>query len=72
MIKGRCWCPFFCKSISKSSWGRKPNEKQGPKAHQEDQWAREVQKNKCKGKQSIAKCKSTVDYRSAAEYRSTA
>ena len=42
--------PIFCKFIPKSPYGGKPNEKQGPKAHQEDQGAREVQRKKCKGK----------------------
>ena len=42
------------------------------KIHQEDQRARKVQRKKCKGKQSIAKCKSTAEYRSAAKYKSAA
>ena len=40
----------FCESVSKNPYGGKPNEKQGPKACQEDQRAREVQRKKCKGK----------------------
>ena len=34
----------FCESISKSSWGRKPNKNQGPKAHQENRRVRKVQR----------------------------
>ena len=34
----------FCEFISKSSWGRKPNKNRSPKAHQEDQKARKVQR----------------------------
>ena len=64
-----CWCPFF-ESVPKSPYEGKPNEKQGPKTHQEDRRARKVQRNKCKWKQSAAKRKSVVEYRSAAEYRS--
>ena len=45
-----------------------PNEKQGPKAHQEDQRARKVQRKKCKGKQSATECKSAAEYRSTTEY----
>ena len=33
----------FCESVSKSPYGGKPNEKQDPKACQEDQRAREIQ-----------------------------
>ena len=48
--------------------GRKPNEKQGSKACQEDQRAREVQRNKCKGKGSAVEYKSAAEYKSTAEY----
>ena len=72
----------FCKSVSKSPWERKPNKKQGskahtggkpnekqsPKTHQEDRRARNVHKKKCKGKWYAAECWSTAEYRSAAEY----
>ena len=47
----------------------KAHEEENPmksKAHQEDQRAREFQRKKCKEKQSIAKRKSTAEYRSAA------
>ena len=54
----------------KSPYRGKPNEKQGPKTHQEDRRASKVQRKKCKGKQSTAKCKSTAEYRSATEYKS--
>ena len=60
----------FCESISKNPWGRKPNEKQGLKTHQEDWRARNVQRKKCKGEQSTAKRKSAAEYISAVEYRS--
>ena len=50
----------------KSAYGGKPNEKQSPKAHQEDQ------RKKCKGKWSAVECKSATEYKSAAEYRSAA
>ena len=49
--------PIFCKSIPKSPYGGKPNEKQGLKVHQEDQRARKVQIKKCKGKRSTAEYK---------------
>ena len=39
-----------------------PNEKQGPKACQEDQRAREVQRKKCKGKGFAAKYKSAAEW----------
>ena len=52
----------FCEFVSKNPYGGKPNEKQGPKACQEDQRAREVQRKKCKGKESA------VEYRFVAEY----
>ena len=55
----------FCESVSKSPYGGKPNEKQDPKACQEDQRAIEIQRNKCKEKQS------TTEYRSIAEYSSS-
>ena len=50
----------------KTPYRGKPNEKQGPRAYQEDQRAREVQRKKCKGKGS------TVEYKFAAEYNSLA
>ena len=53
-------------------WGRKPNEKQGPKACQEDQRAREVQRKKCKGKGSATEYKSAAEYKSTAKYSSLA
>ena len=55
----------FCEFVSKSPYGGKPNEKQDLKACQEDQRAREVQRKKCKGKQSTEKCKSAAEYRYA-------
>ena len=39
-----CWCPFF-ESMSKVPYGGKPNEKQGPKAYQEDQIGNNPQKD---------------------------
>ena len=36
----------FYKSVPKGSWGRKPNEQQGPKTHQEDRRARNFQRKK--------------------------
>ena len=54
--------PIFCKSIPKSPYGGKPNEKQGPKAHQEDQGAREVQRKKCKGKRFAAEYSSLAEW----------
>ena len=53
-------------------YGGKPNEKQRPKAHQEDQRARKVQRKKCKRKRSAAECKSAAKYRSTIEYSSLA
>ena len=58
----------FCESVSKNPYGGKPNEKQGLKPCQEDQRAREVQRNKCKGKGSAAEYKSAVEYKSTTEY----
>ena len=58
----------FCESVSKNPYGGKPNEKQGPKACQEDQRAREVQRKKCKGKGSAAEYKSAAEYSSLAEW----
>ena len=49
-------------------WGRKSNEKQGPKTHQEDRRARKVQRKKWKGKGSAAEYKSVVEYSSLAEW----
>ena len=66
-----CWWPCF-ESVPKSPYGGKPNEKQGPKTHQEDQRARKVQKKNCKGKRSTAKRRSIADYKSVVEYRSAA
>ena len=54
--QARCWCPFF-EYMPKGPYRGKPNEKQGPKTHQEDWRARKVQRNKCKWKQSTAKRK---------------
>ena len=48
--------------------GGKPNEKQGPKTHQEDRRARKVQRKKCKGKESVAKYKFAAKYSSLAEW----
>ena len=62
----------FCESVSKNPYEGKPNEKQGPKAYQENQRAREVQRKKCKGKESVAEYKSAIEYKSAAEYNSLA
>ena len=56
--------------MPKGPYRGKPNEKQGPKTHQEDWRARKVQRNKCKWKQSTAKRKSAAEYRSVVEYRS--
>ena len=56
--------------MPKVPYGGKPNEKQGPKTHQEDRRARKVQRKKCKGKGSAAKYKSAVEYKSATEYSS--
>ena len=50
-------------------WGKKPNEKQDLKTHQEDWRVRKVQRKKYKGKQYTAKRKSAAEYRSVAEYR---
>ena len=60
----------FCKFVSKSPYGGKPNEKQDPKACQQDQRAREVQRKKCKEKQSAAEYKFVAEYRFVAEYSS--
>ena len=54
--------PIFCKFVPKNPYGGKPNEKQSPKAHQEDQGAREVQIKKCKEKRS------TIEYSSPAKW----
>ena len=62
----------FCKFVSKSPYGGKPNEKQDPKACQQDQRAREVQRKKCKEKQSAAEYKFVAEYRSVAKYSSLA
>ena len=51
-------------------WGKKPNEKQDLKTHQEGRRVRKVQIKKYKGKQYIAKRKSAAEYRSTAEYKS--
>ena len=56
----------FFESVYKKPYGGKPNEKKGPKAWQEDQRAREVQRKKCKRKESAA------EYKFAAEYSSLA
>ena len=63
-----CWCPYF-ESVPKSPYEGKPNEKQGPKTHQEDWRARKVQRKKCKGKRSTTKRRSAADYKFAAEYK---
>ena len=39
-----CVDAHFCESVSKNPYRGKPNEKQGPKAYQEDQRAKEVQR----------------------------
>ena len=52
--------------------GKKSNEKQGTKTHQEDRRARKVQRKKCKGKRSTAKRRSAVDFKSVAKYSSLA
>ena len=54
----------FFEFVSKNPYGGKPNEKKGLKAWQEDQRAREVQRKKCKRKESAA------EYKFAAEYSS--
>ena len=54
--------------MPKVPYGGKPNEKQGPKTHQEDRRARKVQRKKCKGKGSAAEYKSVVEYSSLAEW----
>ena len=59
--------PIRCKT---QKYGGKPNEKQGPKAHQEDQRARKVQRKKCKGKRFAADYKSAAEYRFVVEYSS--
>ena len=48
--------------MPKVPYGGKPNEKQGPKTHQEDRRARKVQRKKCKGKGSAAEYKFVVEY----------
>ena len=58
--------------MPKVPYGGKPNEKQGPKTHQEDRRARKVQRKKCKGKESAAKYKSIAKYKFAAKYSSLA
>ena len=58
--------------MPKGPYRGKPNEKQGPKTHQEDWRVRKVQRNNCKWKQSTAKRKSAAEYRSGAEYSSLA
>ena len=58
----------FSESVSKNPYRGKPNEKQGPKACQEDQRGREVQRKKCKGKGFAAEYKSAVEYSSLAEW----
>ena len=58
----------FYKFVSKNPYGGKPNEKQGPKTHQEDRRARKVQRKKCKGKGSVAEYTSTAKYSSLAEW----
>ena len=60
----------FCEPVSKNPYGGKPNEKQGPKACQEDQRAREVQRKKCKGKGFAVEYKFATEYKSAVEYSS--
>ena len=47
---------------------RKPNENQGPKACQEDQRAREVQRKKCKRKGFVAEYKYATEYSSLAKW----
>jgi len=54
--------------VPKSLYGRKPNEKQDPNVHQEDQRAREVQRKKCKGKQSAAEYNFTAEYSSLTKW----
>ena len=54
----------------KTPYRGKPNEKQGPKAHQEDQRARKVQIKKCKGKQFATKCRFATEYKSTTKYKS--
>ena len=61
----------FSKSLPKSPCRGKRNEKQDLKTHQEDRKARKVQRKKCKGKQSVAKCKSATEYKSATKYNSS-
>ena len=61
--------PIFW-SAPKSPYRGKLNEKHGPKAHQEDQRAREIQRKKCKGKRSAIEYKSIVEYNFAIEYSS--
>ena len=58
----------FCESVSRNPYGGKPNEKQGSKACQENQRAREVQRKKCEGKGSAVEYKSTAEYSSSAKW----
>ena len=60
----------FSKSLPKSPCRGKPNEKQGPKTHQEDRKARKVQRKKWKGKRSTTEYRSAAKYKFAAEYKS--
>ena len=66
VIDERLLMPIFANSYPKAHEEESPMKKQGLKAHQEDQRAREVQRKQCKGKQSIAKRKSAAEYRSTA------
>ena len=58
--------------MAKVPYGGKPNEKQGPKTHQEDRRVRKVQRKKCKGKGSAVEYKFVVEYKSVEEYSSLA
>ena len=60
--------PIFAKLYPKAHEEENPMKKQGPKTHQEDRRARNVQRKKCKGKQSIAKHKSAAEYSSLTEW----
>ena len=53
----------------KSPYRGKPNEKQGPKTHQEYRRSRKVQRKKCKGKRFVIECRSAAKYKSVVEYR---
>jgi len=68
MLRGLNVDAHFCESVSKNPYGGKPNKKQGPRAYQEDQRAREVQRKKCKGKGSTAEYNSAVEYSSLAKW----